>query len=272
MVTAGNDTEAVGAGVAAAARAGLVARGVIYILVGALALRIALGDGGEQADRGGAVQELAQRPFGQALVWALGIGLVGMALWRLSEVVFGAAGPKGREPGKRLLSAGRFVFYSAVAASVIAFAAGERSSGSGSTDEQSRDVTARVLDWPAGQWLVAAAGVGVGIAGVWIAVQAVRRKYRKNLDPAKRVPPAARRTVDVLGVGGGVSRGLLFAAAGGFAVRAAVAYDPEQAKGLDDTLRSFTSTPVGPWLLGAVAVGLVLFGLFSFTMAWWRRV
>ncbi|QSY48870.1 MULTISPECIES: DUF1206 domain-containing protein [Streptomyces] len=262
-----------GKGTAMAARAGLAARGVIYLLVGVLALRIAHngGDGGEQADRGGAVQELAEKPFGQVLVWAVGIGLIGMALWRLSEAVFGAAGPDGRKARARLLSAVRFVFYSVVAGSVIAFAAGERGSGAGSTDEQSKDITARVLGWPAGQALVICAGAALAGAGVWIAVRAALRTYRRQLN-LWDMSEGTRRTVDVLGVAGGVCRGLLFATAGGFAIQAAVAYDPDRAKGLDDTLRTFAGTPAGPWLLTVVAVGLVLFGLFSFAMARWRNV
>jgi hypothetical protein len=78
--------------------------------------------------------------------------------------------------------------------------------------------------------------------------------------------------MDVTGIGGGLGRGFLFAAAGVFVVQAAVEYEPDKAKGFDDTLRSFTETPAGPWLLALVAVGLVLFGLFSFGMARWRRV
>ncbi len=81
-----------------------------------------------------------------------------------------------------------------------------------------------------------------------------------------------RRLVDITGVVGGVARGLVFATAGVFAVRAAIEYEPDKAKGLDDTLRSLADTPLGPWLLVLVAAGLVLFGLFSFAMARWRRV
>ncbi|MFI1968502.1 hypothetical protein BLA24_05475 [Streptomyces cinnamoneus] len=265
----GDVREARRTGTAVAARAGLVARGVLYFLVGTLALRIAVADGGEQADRGGAVQELAHKPFGHVLVWAVGVGLVGMALWQLSEAVFGAAGPDGRKVRKRSASAVRSVFFCVVAGSVIGFAAGERGSGAGSTDEKSRDVTARALDWPAGQWLVAAAGVVVAAVGVWMVVRAATRAYRRELRMAM-MTPVTRRVVDVLGVVGGISRGLVFAAAGTFAVRAAVTYDPGQAKGLDDTLRTFAGSPAGPWLLAAVAVGLALFGLFSFTMARWR--
>ncbi|MFE6489567.1 DUF1206 domain-containing protein, partial [Streptomyces sp. NPDC057757] len=112
-----------------AARAGLVARGVIYALVGVLALRIAFGDSGREADRSGALEEISAKPFGAVLLWALGAGLVGMALWRLSEALFGAAGPDGGKAKKRLMSAARFVFYGFVAYSVLSFAAGSGGSG-----------------------------------------------------------------------------------------------------------------------------------------------
>ncbi|WP_128374409.1 DUF1206 domain-containing protein [Streptomyces cavernae] len=263
-----------GSAVDAAARAGLTARGVIYLLVGLLALQIAFGDGEKQADRGGALAELAEKPFGAVLLWALGIGLAGMAVWRLSEALFGAAGPDGRSWPKRLLAAVRCVFYGIVAYSVLSFAAGGGAGsggGGGSSDRQSRDVTARALEWPGGRWLVAAAGVAIAGAGVWIGVRAVLRKYRDKLKPAA-MSPGARRAVDVTGVVGGAARGLVFAAAGVFAVRAAIDYEPDRAKGLDDTLRSFAQTPVGPWLLVCVAAGLVMFGVFSFAMAKWRRV
>ncbi|XVV33501.1 DUF1206 domain-containing protein [Streptomyces sp. CA-100214] len=252
-----------------AARAGLTARGVIYLLVGILALQIAFGSGSRQADRGGALEELADKPFGAVLLWALGIGLVGMALWRLSEAAFGATGKDGHKAKKRLPAAARCVFYAFVAYSVLAFAAG--AGGSGSSDQQSRDVTAKVMEMPAGQWIVGLAGAGIVVAGVVIAVQAIRRSYHKKLKLGA-LGSRARTLLDVTGVGGGVARGAVFAAAGAFAVRAAVDYKPDQAKGLDDTLRSFADTPLGPWLLALVAAGLVLFGVFSFALARWRRV
>ncbi|MFB6808665.1 DUF1206 domain-containing protein [Streptomyces sp. NPDC056387] len=251
------------------ARCGLLARGVLYVLIGMLALRVASGDaGGEEADRQGALQELVEKPFGDVLVWAVGIGLVCMMLWRLSEAVFGAAGPDGDKAGKRLASAGRTVFYAVVAFSALSFATG---GGGHSGDEQSRDVTARALDLPAGRWLVGAAGLGIAVAGVVVAVQAARRSFRRHLAMGG-VPPWGRRAVDFLGVSGGLARGAVFAAAGGFVVYAAVRYDPAQAKGVDDTLRAFAATAAGPWLLVAVAVGLMLFGVFSAAMARWREV
>ncbi|MFH9610769.1 DUF1206 domain-containing protein [Streptomyces sp. NPDC017448] len=257
--------------VEAGARAGFVARGAIYALVGALALRIALSGGGKQADRGGAVAEISEKPFGKILLWALGIALVGMALWRLSEALFGSVGPDGGKPTKRAMAAGRFVFYGFVAYSVLSFAAGGSGSGGGSSDQQSQDVTAMTLGWPGGQWIVGIAGVGVACAGLWIAVRAMMRKYRKHLKMStmsKRV----RQAVDFTGVFGGTARGVVFATAGGFAVAAAIEHQADRTKGMDDTLRSFADTPVGPWLLVVIALGLVAFGVFSWANARYRKV
>ncbi|MEU9204415.1 DUF1206 domain-containing protein [Streptomyces sp. NPDC048332] len=260
--------------VEAGGRAGFAARGVIYVLVGVLALRIAFGDdggGGKQADRGGALAEIAQKPFGSVLLWVLGVALAGMALWRLSEAAFGAAGPDGRKATKRLASAGRAVFYGFVSYSVLMFAAGDRGSGSGSGDAQSKDVTARVLGMSGGRWLVGAAGAVIVGAGLWIAGRAALRKFHKHLRMGE-MSPAVRRVVDATGIFGGVCRGLVFAVAGGFAVAAAVEARSGEAKGMDDTLRSFSSTPAGPWLLALIAVGLAAFGLFSWANARWRRI
>ncbi|GAB7106648.1 DUF1206 domain-containing protein [Streptomyces phaeofaciens JCM 4814] len=259
-----------GSVVKGAARAGFAARGLIYLLVGVLALQIAFGDRGHEADRQGALGEIAQQPFGVVVLWALGAGLAGMALWRLSEAVFGAAGPEGRTAKKRLPALARSVFYGFVAYSVLALAAGS-GDGGGSSDRQSKDVTARLLGVPAGQWIVGVAGAGIAVAGLWIGFRAVTRAYHEKLRLGQ-MSRRTRRLVDVTGVGGGAARGLVFAAAGGFAVRAAVDYRPDRAKGLDDTLRSFAHTPAGPGLLAGVAAGLVLFGLFSFAMARWRKV
>ncbi|WTP82814.1 DUF1206 domain-containing protein [Streptomyces sp. NBC_00178] len=254
------------------ARAGFVARGVIYLLVGILALRVAFSDGGgKQADRGGAIAEIAEKPFGSVLLWALGLALVGMALWRLSEALFGQAGADGDKPSKRAMAAARFVFYAFVSYSVLSYAAGDKSSGSGSSDRQTDDVTARALEWTGGQWIVGIAGAVVTGAGLWIAFRALARKYHKHLKMTE-MSKRTRQAVDVVGVFGGTVRGAVFATAGGFAIAAAVQHEPGRAKGMDDTLRSFTETPAGPWLLVLIALGLAAFGLFSWANARWRKV
>ncbi|MFG2352077.1 DUF1206 domain-containing protein [Streptomyces sp. NPDC048521] len=258
---------------AAAARAGFAARGLIYVLVSVIALRIAFSDdgGGKQADRGGALDELAGKPFGAVMLWIVGIALAGMGLWRLSEAVFGGTGPDGSKLTKRAAAAGRFLFYAFVSYSVLSYAAGDRGSGSGSSDQHTDDVTALVLKWPGGQWIVGIAGAAVVIAGLWIAVRAARKKFRKHL----RTSAMSRRTEqvsDVLGVTGGTARGVVFAVAGVFALVAAVQHRPGKARGMDDTLRAFRELPAGPWLLAVIAIGLAAFGVFSWCNARWRKI
>jgi hypothetical protein len=127
-----------------------------------------------------------------------------------------------------------------------------------------------VLKWPGGRVIVGVFGVVLVVVGVVVLVRSVMRKFEKDLRTGE-MDPVTRRVVAVLGVVGGVACGALAAVAGLFVVLAAVRFDPDQAKGLDETLRSFATTPAGPGLLIAAAVGLLLFGLYSFCEARWRK-
>ncbi|GAA3148322.1 DUF1206 domain-containing protein [Streptomyces rectiviolaceus] len=251
----------------AAGRAGFVARGVVYVLIGALALQIALGSGGEQADREGALAQVAEQPFGEVMLWALVVGFGCMALWRGSRALL-KRGPR-RKAASRALDGGRALFYAFVCWATAAYASGGGQGSSG--DAKSKDWTKSALELPYGRLLVGAAGcVLIGVGGV-LAVRAMMRRFLRQLDLGS-LKGRTRQTVTALGVTGGVARGTVFAAAGIFVVAAAVQFDSDEAKGVDATLRSFAHTPAGPWLLAAVAAGLILFGVFSFASARWRRL
>ncbi|MFC0842627.1 DUF1206 domain-containing protein [Streptomyces noboritoensis] len=251
----------------AAGRAGFVARGVVYVLIGALAMQIALGSGGQSADREGALHQVAAQPFGKVMLWALVVGFGCMALWRGSRAVLGK-GPE-QKVASRLLDGGRAIFYASVCWGTAVFAAGGGQGSSGNA--KSQDWTATVLKLSYGQVLVGAVGcLLIGIGAV-LAIRAAMRKFLRRLDLGA-MSHRTRQVVTGLGVGGGVARGLVFAAAGIFVLLAAVRFDANEAKGVDATLRSFAHTPAGPWLLVAVAIGLILFGVFSFASARWRRL
>jgi hypothetical protein len=252
------------------ARAGLAARGVIYILVGILAAQIAFGDGGKKADRQGALQTVAKSPGGTVLLWLLAIGLAGMTLWRLSEAIYGQAGADGHKATKRLSSLARAIFYALVCSSTVAFIIG--SGGPGSSDKKSKDWTAKAMhDLPAGRLLVLLAGLGLIAGGIGIAVNAMKTKFEKKLN-THQMSPRVRKAVKAVGIVGRSTRALVYAAAGAFLAYAAISYDPNKAKGVDGTLRQFAQTAAGPWLLVLVALGLVVFGIFSFCEARWRRI
>ncbi|MEV6537491.1 DUF1206 domain-containing protein [Streptomyces sp. NPDC051665] len=251
----------------AAGRAGFVARGVVYVLIGLLSIRIAVGSGGGQADRQGALHEIAAQPFGKVMLWALVVGFGAMALWRAARAAL-TRGPE-RKVSSRVLDGGRAVFYAFVCWGTATYAAGGGQGSSGNA--KSQDWTASALKLSYGQVLVGAAGcLLIGIGGV-LAVRAAMRRFLKQLDTGS-MSHRTQQIVTALGVGGGVARGVVFAAAGIFILVAAVRFDPQEAKGVDATLRSFAQTPVGPWLLVAVAIGLILFGVFSFASARWRRL
>ncbi|MEU9107201.1 DUF1206 domain-containing protein [Streptomyces xanthophaeus] len=254
-----------------ASRVGLCARGVIYVLVGLLAVRIGFGGGsGKEADRSGAVRTIAEQPYGQVLLWALVVGLAAMALWRLSEAAFGQATEGGDKWTRRLGSLGLAVFYLVICIGVAQTALVGGSGGTRAGDQASKDYTARVLEWPYGRVLVGVFGAVLAIVGVVIAVRSLMRKFEKNLR-TDRMSRTARRIVAALGIIGGVACGVVAVATGLFVLLAAVRFDASEAKGLDETLRSFADTPAGPVLLIAAAVGLLLFGLYSFCEARWRK-
>ncbi|WP_037606247.1 DUF1206 domain-containing protein [Streptacidiphilus rugosus] len=247
-------------------RAGFVARGVVYILVGVLALAIAFGRSAGQADRQGALRQIAAQPYGPAMLWALAVGFAGMTLWRASLAVLGENGR--RKTGSRLLNAARACFYASVCWGTAVYAAG--SGGGSNSDASSQDWTASALRMPGGRFLVGLAGLALAAAGIGIAVRAFQRRFLRKLQTGA-MGRRTRQVVTALGLGGNVARGAVFLGAGVFVLTAAVTFDPHQAKGMDAVLRSFASTPAGPWLLVLVAAGLVLFGGFSFASARWRR-
>lgn len=254
--------------VQALARAGFVARGIVYLLIAWIALLIALKHATLQADRTGALQLIAGEPFGEVLLWFLVVGFGGMALWRASLAIH-PTGPGARKAGKRAGSAFRAVFYAAACASTLTFVLEHRVTGS--SDQASQDFTARAMAHPGGVVLVALVGIALIIGGLALVWRGVKRKFAKNLQLGS-MTAAKRRWVLRFGTVGNCARGVVFAAAGGFMLDAAVSYDPARAKGVDSTLRSFAAASYGPLLLILMALGLAAFGLYSWGEARWRRL
>ena len=253
-----------------AARAGFVARGAIYLLIGIIALQIGLGHGG-QADRGGALGQIAAKSYGTILLWLLVAGFAGLALWRFSEAAFGAVGPEGHETGERLKSLARGVLYSFFFISTLQLVTGTSSSATANGNSQSKALTARVMAHGGGRLLVGLIGVVVLVIGFLLAREGWTKEFLKRMNLGG-APAGTRALVEKLGVVGGVARGAVTALAGVFLIVAAARFSPSKAEGIDGSLRAFAHTPLGPFLLIPVALGLVAFGLFSWCEARWRRV
>lgn len=249
------------------ARGGFVARGVIYGIIGLLALELALGDGGRATNQQGAMATVAHQSFGHVLLIAVAIGLGGYALWRFSRAALGHGPEASDSTFDRIASFASGVVYAALCVLAIEIL-------SGSTNRQSSNThktTAGVLGWPAGTWLVGAAGVAfLGIA----AYQGYKGISKEFLDDSKtgEMSPGGKRAFTAIGVFGHLARMVVFGMVGYFLVKAALDYSPAQAVGLDGVLARLVHGSYGPVLLGIVAAGLVAFALYSICDARYRKI
>ena len=251
------------------ARAGFCARGVMYIIIGILAIQIAFGSAGHKADQSGAVRVVGGTPFGAFLLWLLVIGFAGMALWRLSEALYGGPGADGRKAGHRAIAGFKALLYAFIAYGITKYALGLGAPKS--SNKQSVDLTSTAMSEPGGRILVGIVGLVLIGVGAWLAWRAFERQFLAELRTGE-MSPQTRKVVTFLGRFGGIARGIVFGAAGVFLLIAAFTANAHKAKGIDATLRAFTKTPAGPWLLVLVAVGLVLFGCYSWAESRWRKV
>ena len=253
-------------GVRALARAGLTARGVIYILIGWIALLVALGQSTREADQQGALQLLASKPYGLVSLWLLAIGFAAYALWRLSEAAFGVTG-EGNGVGPRLKSLGRGVVYAGFVYLTVKVITGT----AGSQSRQQQDVTAQAMQHPAGRWLVGIAGLIVVIIGLVLLIEGIRHKFMKNLRTSQ-MSARTRRVVRWLGAIGTSARGVVFALAGVLVIEAAITHDAAKSGGIDKALLTLREQPFGVVLLAVAALGLVIFGVYGLCEARWRKV
>ena len=248
------------------ARLGLTARGVLYILIGVVAILVAIGQRSHEADQSGALQLLASQPYGLVALWLLFIGFAGYALWRLSEALFGVTG-EGNGAGPRLKSLVRAVLYAIFAYLTLKVITGKKPSQA----SQQKDLTATVMHHTGGRWLVGIIGVAIVIAGLVLVGEGIRRKFMKYLRTGE-MSPRTRRTVERLGMIGTSARGLVFALAGVLVIDAAVQFKPSKAGGVDKALLTLRNQPFGEFLLILAAIGLLAFGVYGLAEARWRRV
>ena len=247
-------------------RAGFVARGLIYGIIGLLALRLAIGQGGRTTNQQGALHTVAHQPLGKVLLALLAVGLGGYALWRFTRAAIGH-GPEGNDSTfDRVTALASGIVYAGFFIVAVRILTGSKGSSSTPTTA-SRDV----FGWPAGTWIVGS--VGLIIIGVGL-YQGYRGITREFLDDSKTEHMSARtkRWISVLGLIGHLSRMVVFTLVGVFLVKAAVDYNPRAAIGLDGALAKLQHNPLGPLLLSVVALGLIAFALYSFSDARYRRI
>lgn len=233
------------------ARVGLVAKGISYGLVGVLALKLALGDGGAATSNQGAMQHLAGSTFGTIVLVLLAIGLAAYAVWRLIQAWQGT---------ERFVNAARFIIYGALTYAAVRILTG---AGEQSQNKSAHKTTAAVLSWPGGQWIVGLAGAILICIGLYQLYMGVSQKFEEKWRGQSKLG-------NVVGVIGHIARFVVLALIGVFAIRAAVDYNPQKAVGLDGALQKLANESYGSFLLGVTAAGLIAYGVFCFVDARYR--
>jgi Domain of Unknown Function (DUF1206) len=258
-------------------RVGLATRGVLYLVIGLLAIQFAHGDvSSDQVNQTGAFERIAEQPFGKLLIVALILGLVALTAWRLVQAAFGDP-VEGDDAKDRIEFLGKALIYAALTVTAVKVAVDNWSSNAataGSTaaqnagDQQQQQATSTVFDLPAGRWLVGLFGlVLIGVALYQAYHHAVQASFMERLAP----PPRLSTAIEALGRFGYAARSVVFTVSGFFFVVAAVQYDPNESKGMSGSLQELADHSWGRLLLWATAIGLFVFGVFCLTESRYRR-
>lgn len=241
------------------ARGGYAVNGLLHLLIGGIAIGVALGRGGE-ADQSGALSGLAATPGGVFVLWTVVVGLAALGLWQVVEAILVPARDEKRKWAHRVAELGKAVAYLAVAGTAFTFAMG----GSSDSGSDAQGFTSMLLGTPGGIVVVVLVGLGVVAIGGFFVFKGVTRKFTEDLT----VPSGpAGKAVEALGVAGYVAKGIALGVVGLLFLVAAFQVDASESAGLDGALKSLVGLPFGPVILIIVGGGLIAYGLYSFVRA-----
>ena len=246
------------------ARAGYAAKGVVYCMVGFFAILAALGTGSGPRGSKSALQSLMDEPFGQILLAIVGLGLAGYALWCFVRATLN---PERDKITKRLFSFGKGLLHASLVLAVVGMIVGNATGG----DDGARDWTAKVMAWPAGKWIAVAVGLGIALYGL----KQVHRGWSADLDKQLslvEVDPDVARGVRNAARFGIASRGVIFTIIGAFVTLAGWHANPGETKGVAEALAYLGTQPLGEFLLGITALGLIAYGVYEFARARYRHI
>lgn len=254
------------------ARVGYAARGVVYVVIGGLAMQAAITSVRRPEDSSGALLTILRQPFGRALLAVLAAGLFAWVLWRLFQAIRDPErmGTDAKGVGKRASYLVSALLYGGLALEAVRLSMG--SPGNSRSGEASADHwTGVVMAQPAGRWIIAALGVGVALFALYELYRSYTADFRRKLN-LERLGPDGRKRIVLIGRLGMAARGIVFGIIGWFLVKAAYQYDPQEAQGFATSLRTVQEQGYGQYLLAAVAVGLLAYGLFEIGEARYRVI
>lgn len=245
------------------ARAGFAASGILHLLVGAIAIRLATGGTGN-ADFSGAVAELATQPAGPFLLWASFAACAALALWQVNDAIFDFNHlPTKQKAGRKAKAVLQALVYAGLALTLMSFAMGTGSGGD--NQKAASDLTFSLIKAPGGVAILVILGAAIAVTGVVYGIRGLRKSFEKHLVmPAN---PKVRTAVRTLGVVGYVAKGAVLLLTGLLIVIATLQAHPEDSTGLDGGLRALRDQPFGVYLLAAVGAGLICYGVFMIVRA-----
>lgn len=256
-------------------RVGWVAKGVVYVLIGLLAFRIATDDGGRargegEASRSGAIAEISERAWGTTLLWIVAIGLILYALWRLLSALL-PGDDDASAWAHRIGYLASAAIYGFLAWTAISFARHSGGSGGQTEDARIERMTRTVMENGWGRWLVGAVGVGLLCLAVYFAIKGLRQPFEDDLEPGG-VGPVSESMIVLMGRIGWVARAIVVALIGFFLVRSAVVFEPDEAEGLDGALRRVAGSGWGTALVVLTGLGLIVYGAYCVLSAQRKRL
>ena len=246
------------------ARAGYVVLGLVHIVIGCVAVSIAMGAGGD-ADQDGAMEQIRQTPVGGLLLVIIGAGLAALAVWQIASAFLLAAPGETKKWALRLKTVGIAIAYLAVSTLAFVYALGGRAD----SEATSQTLSARIMEAPGGVFLLVAVGLAVLGVGVGFVIGGFAAGFVKLMDLPPGVPGVGIRLLGSLGF---VAKGIAVGGTGALFVVAALTDDPQRAAGLDAALHDLLLLPWGRVALWGVAVGLVIYGLFCVARARYARM
>jgi hypothetical protein len=251
-------------------RFGFVIRGLIYIIIGVLALQLAIGAGGATATPTSAIALIGRQPLGKILLVIVVAGLAGYSLWGFVRAILD---PLGRGTDAKGLMARAGFLFSGLSYGILLIPAVLTllNKPSTSTSGSTAGVPATLLSGPFGKWLVVAFGLFWIATGIGQVVAGYAAHFTRDLNTGA-MSAQEIKTMTWLGRIGYAARGAVFGLVGVIILQTAFAVGPKQTQGFDGALAALAHAPYGGILLGAVAIGLIMFGAYSALCAKWNKI